>query len=112
MKTIFTTLGVIILCAISFGISFAQPQITFKGVPGDTPETAVVISGAADSMAGIGAEYDWLARKFGRKNVDWRLRRQSVMPQQGKVYDRLEIELKDGSQRIVFFDITGFFGKL
>ncbi len=112
MKTLFTILGVIILCAISFGISFAQPQITFKGGPGDTPETAVVISGAADSMAGISAEYDWLARKFGRKNVDWSLRRQSVMQQQGKVYDRMEIELKDGSRKTIFFDITGFFGKL
>ncbi len=112
MKTIFNISGVIILCAISIGISFGQPNITVKGGPGDTPETAVVISGAADSMAGISAEYDWLAQKFGRKNVDWSLRRQSVMQQQGKVYDRMEIELKDGSRRIVFFDISGFFGKL
>ncbi len=112
MKTIFAISGVIFLCAISFGISFAQPQITFKGGPGDTPETAVVISGAADSMAGIAAEYDWLAKIFGKQNVDWRLRRQTVGHNQGKVYDIMEIDLKDGSRKTVFFDITGFFGKL
>ena len=90
----------------------ATPQITFKGGPGDTPETAVLISGAPNSIAGTAAEYDYLRKEFGRENVDWNLFRQSVLEQGGKFYDRLELHLKDGSRKIVFFDISEFFGKL
>ena len=50
--------------------------------------------------------------KFGRRNVDWNLVRQSVLQQQGKVYDRMDLDLKDGSRKTVFFDIGEFFGKL
>jgi len=90
----------------------AQPRITFKGGPGDTMETAVLISGATNSIEGIAAEYEYLRQKFGRENRDWNLRRQSVFQQKGKFYDRLELDLKDGSRKTVFFDISEFFGKL
>jgi hypothetical protein len=90
----------------------AKTKISFKGGPGDTPATAVVISGASDSLAGIAAEYSYLARKFGRQNVDWTLQRQSVLQQEDKVFDQMEIELKDTRKKTIFFDITEFFGKL
>ncbi|MCL4501339.1 MAG: hypothetical protein M1438_05715 [Deltaproteobacteria bacterium] len=120
MKAHVLILGVIALSVVFSSPASAQPasgqsakpKITFKGGPGDKPETAVIILGAPNSMAGIAAEYNYLRRKFGRKQVDWRLTRQSVFNQQGKVYDRLELELKDGSRKTVFFDISEFFGKL
>ena len=100
--------------------SYAQPAsnqpskapISLTGGPGDTPETAVVIIGAANSMAGVAAEYHYLERQFGRRQVDWRLKRQSVRRFQGKIYDAMEIELADGSRKTIFFDISEFFGKL
>jgi len=120
MKTFFMVLGVIILGIILCPSAYAQPapeqpakpKITFSGGPGDTPETAVVISGAPNSMAGISAEYYYLEKKFGQRNVDWKLKRQSMRQIKGKIYDRMEIELKDGSRKDVFFDISEFFGKL
>jgi hypothetical protein len=90
----------------------ANSKISFKGGPGDSLKTAVVISGAPNSMAGIAAEYYYLKQHLGRQNVDWLLRRQSVVQQDGKVYDRLELDLKGGSRKTVFFDISEFFGKL
>ncbi|MCX5893082.1 MAG: hypothetical protein NTW80_08955, partial [Deltaproteobacteria bacterium] len=66
-----------------------KPKITFKGGPGDTPETAVVILGAPNSRVGIEAEYFFLEKQFGRRNVDWKLKRQSVRNIKGKVYDRM-----------------------
>ena len=90
----------------------APPQITYKGGPGDTPETAVLISGAPNSIAGTAAEYAYLRKKFGRENVDWNLFRQSVLERNGKFYDRLDLDLKDGRRKTVFFDISEFFGKL
>jgi hypothetical protein len=89
----------------------APPHITFKGGTGDTPETAVLISGARNCLEGIAAEYDYLRQKFGRQNVDWNLKCQKVLQQKGKFYDRLELDLKDGSRKTVFFDISEFFGK-
>jgi hypothetical protein len=61
---------------------------------------------------GIAAEYYYLEQKFGQPNVDWKLKRQSVLHVKGRDYDRMEIELKDGGKKDVFFDITEFFGKL
>jgi hypothetical protein len=90
----------------------AKIKITFKGGPGDTPATAVVITGAPNSRVGIDAEYYYLGKKFGQRNVDWKLKRQSVIHEKGKVYDRMDLELKDGSKKTVFFDISEFFGKL
>lgn len=90
----------------------AKSKITFKGGPGDTPENAVVILGAPDSVEGISAEYSYLEKQFGRQNDDWMLTRQSVLQQNGKVYDRMDLDLKDGTKKTVFFDISEFFGKL
>ena len=130
VKTLRIVFGVMVLSAICSNPAFllipgnqpayaqpasgqsAKPQITFKGGPGDTPETAVVILGAPNSMAGIEAEYSYLGKQVGRRNVDWNLRRQSVLQEKGKVYDRMDLDLKDGGKKTVFFDISEFFGKL
>lgn len=90
----------------------ARPKISFKGGPGDTTATAVIISGAPNSRIGIDAEYLFLMKKFGRPNADWKLKRQSVIHEKAKIYDRMDLELQDGSKKTVFFDITEFFGKL
>jgi hypothetical protein len=90
----------------------AKPKITLKGGPGDTLETAVVILGAPNSRVGISAEYYFLEKVFGPQDVDWKLKRQSVLRDKGKVYDRMEIELQNGGKKTIFFDITEFFGKL
>ena len=90
----------------------AKPKITFQGGPGDSPETAVVISGAPNSRVGIETEYHFLEKKFGQQNVAWKLKRQSVLNQKGKVYDRMDLEMQDGSAKTVFFDISEFFGRL
>jgi hypothetical protein len=83
----------------------AKPGIAFKGGPGDTPETAVVILGPPNSLMEIQAEYDYLEKKFGRQNVQWELKRQSVLNRQGKVFDCLELAFKDGSLKTVFFKV-------
>ncbi len=90
----------------------AKSQITYKGGPGDTPETAVVILGAPNAMAGIAAEYSYLKKKFGRENEAWHADAPERPAEKGKVYDRMDLDLKDGSKKTVFFDISEFFGKL
>ncbi len=88
-----------------------RPQITYGGGPGDSLENAIVIKGAPDPRAGIAAEYRYLEEKWGRRNADWKLSRQSLLHKGGRSYDFMQIELKDGSPKEVYFDITDFFGK-
>jgi hypothetical protein len=90
----------------------AKSQISFSGGPGDTLETAVVISGALNSLDGINAETKYLEKKFGRENRDWQFVRKSTLQNGDEYFDKIEIELKDLRKKTIFFNITAFFGKL
>ncbi|TLY50796.1 MAG: adenosylhomocysteinase [Gammaproteobacteria bacterium] len=84
----------------------SSSRITFAGGDGSTIEKAVVIVGA-NEMTGVSAEYDWIERHYPgytRKN-------QAVASENGKMFDLLEIEVS-GKKKTLYFDITGFFGKM
>ena len=89
-----------------------QERIVFEGGAGESPAAAVVIKGAKDIVVGIAAEYYYLEKKYGRQNVNWKLISQNLLHQQNKHFDLLIIQLGDGSQKEVYFDITEFFGKM
>jgi hypothetical protein len=76
---------------------------------GDSLETAVVIHGASNSGEGIKAENQYLSEKFGQHGLDWDKKGQSLIGKEDKQYDKLDIELKDGTNKTVYFDITEFF---
>jgi hypothetical protein len=59
----------------------------------------------------VKAEYRYLARKFGRLGVDWKPVGQGLLEHDHRQYDEMHIQLADGTQRTIFFDITQFFGK-
>jgi len=86
-------------------------MVTCRENTGDSPETAVVIEDAADSTEGIDAEYEYLAAKFGERGTDWNLSMQSLVQHEGRMFDRMEVELADGTTQTVYFDISGFFGR-
>lgn len=86
-------------------------EITFEGGPGDIINSAVIIWGASDHIAGVLGEYQFLAAKFGRRDIDWEVVSQTLLIHDHRKYDQMEIKLSDGSQQIVFFDISEFFGK-
>ncbi|MDR2981233.1 MAG: hypothetical protein LBV12_03190 [Puniceicoccales bacterium] len=69
-------------------------------------ETAIVIK-EKKSDKGVAAEYAWLKKKLpGHKVL-----KQSLDSKGDKKYDVFEVRLRDGTERKVYFDITGFFGK-
>lgn len=76
---------------------------------GDSLETAVVIHGASNSGDGIKAENQYLSEKFGQRGLDWEKKGQSLIGKEDKQYDKLDIELRDGTNKTVYFDITEFF---
>ena len=85
-------------------------NISFEGGQGDCQENAVVIH-APNSIMGIMAEYKFIENQYGVRNVDWKLFIQSLITGNGKNYDLLTIEIKDGTRKSFYFDITDFFGK-
>ena len=78
---------------------------------GSSAEQAVVIQ-APSSALGIPQEYAHVGRVCGRRNIDYQMKMQRQVSQNGRNYDVLEVKLKDGSVRTFWFDITSFFGKL
>ncbi len=85
----------------------AGAGIRYEGGDGSSVEKAVIIKGAKDSQAGIGAEYSYLKKTF----PGYKLRQQSLQGKGGKKYDVLAITTKEGKDLDVFFDISDFFGK-
>src|SRR5262245_9295426 len=86
--------------------------IRFEGGPGTTRDSAVKILGAPNHSAGIDAEYQYLGDQFGQAGVDWELKGQGLLEgDDGRQYDQMRLKLRDGTERVIFFDITEFFGK-
>ena len=82
--------------------------ITFSGGEGASLESAVVIDGARNEEEGVLAERYWVARR----HPGWRSLRQALLPQDDRRYDLMEFAAPDGSAQTLYFDITGFFGKM
>jgi len=84
--------------------------LSFEGGHGDSQENAVVIH-APNSIIGMMAEYKYLENQYGVRDADWKLFMQSLITGNGKSYDLLTIEMKDGTRKSFYFDITDFYGK-
>jgi len=87
-------------------------MVEYAGGDGSSKENAVIIKGAKSSMEGIGAEYRYLSEKFGERGKDWELILQSLIEDKGKRYDMMIVDLKDGTNTTIYFDISGFFGTM
>jgi len=77
---------------------------------GDSLENAVVIHGTSNTKKGIEAENQYLSEKFGQHGLDWNKIGQSLIEIENKQYDRIDIELMDGTSKKVYFDISEFYG--
>ena len=83
----------------------------YSGGDGSSTDQAVVIR-AANSIAGIDAEYKWIENKYGKKDNDWKVfSRIHGTDNTGKSYETYDIELKTGSRVTITFDITAFYGR-
>ena len=75
------------------------------GGDGSSIENAIVISDCNNSE-GIRQEYIEVQKRFG----NYKMIQQSQLNVENRMYDKLELEIKDEKIE-VFFDITDFFGK-
>ncbi|MBI5264766.1 MAG: hypothetical protein HY852_23470 [Bradyrhizobium sp.] len=68
----------------------------------------MVIEGARNEDEGIVAELYWASRN----RPGWRKSRQSLISFNSRQMDRISFISPDGKEAAIFFDITGFFGKM
>ena len=79
-----------------------------EGGDGHSEEDAVVLKpGGENPETAVAAEYWYLLYVFGRRNIDWRKIRQTLIAGgNGREYDDLLIELSNGERLRIFFDVT------
>ena len=97
---------IVTLCALGF-CGVAHAEIGYRGGDGTDVARAVVILGAPNTFAGIGAEGAWTSRQ----HPGWRKKAQALLSNNGRMYDVITYETADGPRKI-WFDITDFFGKM
>jgi len=100
----FTAGRIVIAFAAVLGVAQAHPAATPAG---SAIESAIVLPGATNEVAGVAAEYAYIRKNF----PGWKPGMQALLRQNGRQYDRIELTDPDGARRAVFFDITAWFGK-
>ena len=89
------------------GKVLAGIELSGKPVKPASLASAVVIKGASGEFDGVQSEYVWLAQHL----PGWRTVSQAVLEDGGRMYDRMTMQ-KSGTTRQVYFDITGFYGRM
>ena len=85
-------------------------MVTYSNNTGNTIKDAIVISDVESHTEGINAEYSYIEEQFGEKGVDWNLVKQFLLSEENQYYDQVIIQLKDGTDVNIYFNITEFFG--
>ena len=78
----------------------------YGGGDGTSCAQAVVVH-ARNEMAGVRAEYDWIAARY----PGYKRGMQSLIRCNGRPADQLGIRTADGQELEVFFDISEYFGQ-
>jgi hypothetical protein len=84
----------------------APPPAAAEGGEGGSFDTAIVIRDT-NERDGVAAEYAWVREHL----AGWSLMKQSLSVHAGKPYDQLQLVSPEGAMRVVYFDISAFFGK-
>jgi hypothetical protein len=98
-------------CVISCSLEDSEKQIFFGPKTGETLKEAIEIINTADTTEGIAAEYTYLRLKSQSLGIVYSMVEQQHIPHGDKNYDKLTIQLEDGSKEHYYFDITSFYGK-
>lgn len=74
-------------------------------------DDAIIVHNASSHFEGVDVEYNLISQKYGNREIDWKLKKQTLVERAGKFFDQIEIILKNGLEISLYFDITEFFGK-
>lgn len=85
-------------------------MVSYSG-SGKSLTDPIMIHDVDNHTDAMNAEYAYLRKEYGVRDVDWKLVIQSLITVGTKYIDQLEIELADGQKLTVFFDISEHWGK-
>ena len=86
-----------------------QKQLKLK--KGDSIDNPIIID-AKNSKEGVLQEHKYIDRICGNKDNDVKSVEQNLIMENQKIYDQFVIKMNDGTQKILYFDISSFFGKI
>ena len=78
---------------------------------GNSVKNAIVID-SLDTISGVTEEHRHLDLLCSTLDTGVESIAQNLIIEGKKQYDKFAIEMNDGSERIVYFDITSFYGKI
>jgi hypothetical protein len=107
LKLVFRRFWLLLVITALAGYSNAIAAIQYSSNDGTSFEKAIVITGAPNDSAGIQAEYQYIRSHFPGATIGY----QRLVTQGTRVFDLLEFLTADHQKRMIFFDITDFFGK-
>jgi hypothetical protein len=94
------------LAACAGAATHQSPDMT--NAPGSSRENAIVLEDATNEFNGVKAEHEWVRAHM----PGWSWEQQFLIHgEDGKVYDQIQLR-KGGETRDIYFDITGWYGKL
>jgi len=71
----------------------------------------IIVIHASDSARGVPVEYSYIEATYGVRDEDWKFVRQRLMRREPSGWlDVIDIELADGTEQVLRFDITEFCG--
>ncbi|MBN1578511.1 MAG: hypothetical protein JW913_18255 [Chitinispirillaceae bacterium] len=82
---------------------------TFSNDKGESFHDAVVVGGVKNPYEGVAAEYRYISGLHGQRGQDWFLVGQTVIQNQNRIVDVVEIQLNDPAfRKVIFFDATSY----
>lgn len=86
-------------------------RVRLTGGDGRTADRPIVVD-AAGSPAGVEAQYRYLSSRFGRMDHDWVVaRRVHQTNARGRIVEKFVIAFAEGSNEVIHFDITAYYGR-
>ena len=86
-------------------------QKDLKGKKGNSLENAIVLD-AQDSITGVAMEHGYIDQLIDSLDADVISVKQNLIIENGRQYDKFVIKMNDGNERVLYFDISSFFGKI
>jgi hypothetical protein len=93
-------------------LSINEGTLVVTGGPGDTLQTAIAIKKTPRGLSAAGAEHMLLQLWFGERGKDWTLKQQDMLQVEGRTYDTYTVVLSGGSEKRLFFDVTGWLSRI
>ena len=85
--------------------------LSYSGGDGSSIDNPVVIHAKTSAM-GVPAEYAYVEKKYGKRDEAWKLKIQYLLKSNsGRDVDLLVVELQNGNEVKIHFDISEFLGK-